>query len=379
MKKKLVLLIILSVFILFGLAGQKRLLAVGIDERIAEYQKKIAELQGQEKSLSQQIALMTNQINVAGLKISQTEGQIKTLEEEIESLSGKIVRLDGSLDYLSGVLLERVEETYRIKRAGTLPLLFSSSSFSDFVSRYRYMKVVQEHDRQLLLSMEQTRTSYDEQKTLKEKLQVEMEVLKKKLTAQKAELNSQSAERKKLLDETKQDEKKYQQLLAQAFAEKAAIEKALVSGVNAGPVKKGDAIALVGNSGYPGCSTGKHLHFEVRKNDAWTDPGPYLSGKTVLDDDTKKEINVGSGSWPWPIQDTVRLTQFYGRTPYSWRYTYSGGIHTGYDMVSTTSDVIRAPADGTLFKSSQLCGSSTINIVYIEHGDNLVTFYLHVQ
>ena len=154
----------------------------------------------------------------------------------------------------------------------------------------------------------------------------------------------------------------------------------MVSGVKVGPVKRGDPIALVGNSGYPGCSTGKHLHFEIRKNNTWVDPGSYLSGKTVVDEQNGGgNVSLGSGSWPWPIEDTVRLTQFYGHTPYSWRYTYSGGIHTGYDMVSTSSDVIRAPADGTLFKSSQFCGSSTINIVYIEHGDNVVSLYLHVQ
>ena len=193
-------------------------------------------------------------------------------------------------------------------------------------------------------------------------------------------MNNQKAAKNALLLQTKNDEVKYQQLLAQAYAEKAAIEKALVSGVKVGPIKRGDSISLVGNSGYPGCSTGKHLHFEIRKDGTWTDPGSYLSGKTVRNDqDNGGNVNVGSGSWLWPVEDTVRLTQFYGHTPYSWKYKYSGGIHTGYDMVSTSSDVIRAPADGTLFKFSQMCGSSAINIVYIEHGDNLVSFYLHVQ
>jgi len=38
-------------------------------------------------------------------------------------------------------------------------------------------------------------------------------------------------------------------------------------------VKKGDRIAFVGTSGI---STGPHLHFEVRKNDANTDPGEFI-------------------------------------------------------------------------------------------------------
>ena len=91
-------------------------------------------------------------------------------------------------------------------------------------------------------------------------------------------------------------------------------------------------------------------------------------------------VTVGSGGWPWPVEDIVRVTQFFGITPYSSVYRYSGGVHTGLDMVPTSSDIIRASEDGEMYKSSQLCGgSSVINIVYIEHSGGLISFYLHVQ
>ena len=347
---------------------------------IDECSRLVSESHQQVTSLNQQISLMDNQIKLTMLKISQTQVKIEALEKEIEILTGKIDRLNVSLDFLSKVLLSRVSENYKAKRVNPVALFFSSKDFSDFVSRYRYLQKAQLHDRELLISMEQTRLNYDEQKALKEKAQADLEKLNKQLVAQRQQLNVQVADRKRLLEETKGKEAEYQRILAQAYAEKAAIEKALVSGVKVGPVKRGDPIALVGNSGYPSCSTGKHLHFEIRKDGAWTDPGPYLSSRSVNDEQNNRgSVNLGSGGWPWPIEDTVRLTQFYGQTPYSWRYKYSGGVHTGYDMVSTSSDVIRAPADGTLFKFSQMCGSSNINIVYIEHGDNVISFYLHVQ
>lgn len=337
------------------------------DERIACYQEELGKLGAQSKTLSNQIAQFNAQIKLTTLKISQTE-------EKIALLGGRIDQLEGSLTALSTAFSSRAVETYKMARVGDpLLLLISAPDLRDAVSRFHYLQRIQEADRDLLSRLQSAQTTYKEEKTDQETLQEELE-------KQKAELDKQKKAKNALLQQTKNDEKKYQELLAQALAEKAAIEAALVSGVQVGPVNQGDPIGLVGNSGYPSCSTGKHLHFEIRKDGTWTDPVPYLQNKSVIDDQNGGgNIALGSGNWPWPIQDAIRVTQFYGHTPYSWRYTYSGGIHTGLDMVSASSDVIRAPAAGTLYKSAQKCGSSIINIIYIEHGSGLISLYLHVQ
>ena len=370
--KKILLFIALLSLIFFGgkaagVYAQACADKSNLNDRINCYEDELSRLGAQSKTLSNQIAQFDAQIRLTTLKISQTE-------EKIALLGGRIDQLEGSLDSLSTAFSSRAVETYKMARVGDpFLIVVSAPDLNEAISRFHYLQRIQEADRDLLQRLQAAQDTYKVEKTDQEELQAELE-------KQKANLDVQKKAKNALLTQTKNDEKKYQQLLSQALAEKAAIERALVSGVKVGPVKRGDPIALVGNSGYPGCSTGKHLHFEIRKNNTWTDPGSYLSGKTVVDEQNGGgNVSLGSGSWPWPIEDTVRLTQFYGHTPYSWKYTYSGGLHTGYDMVSTSSDVIRAPADGTLFKSSQLCGSSTINIVYIEHGDNVVSLYLHVQ
>jgi len=338
-----------------------------VNQRITCYEQNISNLQSSGKTLQNQIAQFDAQIKLTQLKIAQTE-------EQIGLLSGRIDQLEGSLDSLTKAFSERVVETYKMARVeDPLLLILSSDNLSQAFGRFTYLKKIQDADRNLLERLTKAQNTYKEEKVDQEELQSQLETQTKQLNTQKSAKNA-------LLLQTKNDEKKYQSLLAQAIAEKVAIEKALVSGTKVGPVKAGEPIALVGNSGYPGCSTGKHLHFEIRRDNAWTDPAPFMQNKSMIDEQNGGgNTSIGSGNWQWPIQDTIRLTQRYGHTPYSWRYSYSGGIHTGLDMVSTTSDVIRAPADGTLFKSSESCGSSIINIVYIEHGSGVISFYLHVQ
>jgi len=192
---------------------------------IDECSRLVDESHQQATSLSQQIAKMDNQIKLTLARISQTKVQIGALEKEIDALSGKIDRLDSSLNYLSEVLLSRVAENYKTKRISPIALFFSSQNFSDFIVRYHYLQAAQLHDRELLISMEQTRLNYDEQKALKEKAQADLEKLQKQLVDQNQQLAMQMDDKKKLLEETKGKESNYQSLLAKAKAQLAAIHR----------------------------------------------------------------------------------------------------------------------------------------------------------
>ncbi len=329
--------------------------------KIREYEAKLTEARAQKNSLSSQINLINAKVNLAKARLEKTTVEVQTTKEEVEDLTHKIDRLNESLDHVSSILLEKIIEGYKNRHVSFLDIFFSPKA-TTLENQLKYIRSAQENDRVLAIRTEQIKVNFTEQKDLREKKVVQLEELENQLEVQKVELNNQVQQKESLLDQTKNDEKRYQQLLSQAMSEYQAVNQAIQSGQKVGPVKRGDAIALVGNSGFPHCSTGKHLHFEVRRDGKWVDPGEYL-GK----------------DWQWPLSDPITITQGFGVTPYSYVYSYSGGIHTGFDMVSNGSDVIRAVADGTLYSSNQNCSGSIINIRYIDHGAGLMSFYLHVQ
>lgn len=371
-----------AVFILVLLSvAISRVSAESVEDKIRVYQEQIASLNSQANTLSKQITLLDSQVKLTTLQIEDTKRKIGVLDNEIGELTQEIGRLEDLKTKRLELVLHRIPQTYKRTNAPNFGGLLLSTNFSDFLARAKYLIQVQEEDSSLYKQLQLTQMNYNDRRDVRESKKIEQESLKKQLEKHTADLASQKKQKQALLDQTKNSEAVYQRLLAQALAEKQALERALTDSVKVGPVKKGDPIALVGNTGFPGCSTGAHLHFEVRQGGAWIDPSTRLSNKTVKDDQNGgSDWSIGSGSWNWPLSDTIRLTQHFGKTPWSWRYSYSGGIHTGFDMVSTASEVIRAPADGDLYSSSQSCGtSSVIKIKYIDYGGGLISFFLHVQ
>lgn len=323
-------------------------------KEITDLEQKVSSLKSQALTLSSQVAYYDSQIALTQLKISQTE-------DLVGSLSQKIDVLEDQLTQKSKVLVEQIIRTYQSSHVEPLELFLSSRSFSQFMYRSKYLTIIQAANRNYLHDTQLTQSNYESQKNL-------LITAEDRLRTEKAQLAATRIERDNLLTQTQNNEFIYQKQLEQSKLELEAIQSALAIATKVGPVKAGDPIALTGNSGYPSCSTGKHLHFEVRVNDMWVNAENYL-----------KMLNgVGSGNWEWPLKGDIQVTQRYGKTPWSYRYAYSGGIHTGVDMISS-SDIIYAPADGTLYTATEKCGSSQLKLKYIDHGNNLKTLYLHVQ
>ncbi len=368
-------------------------------------ENEIGKLQKDKITLNNTISIIAGQISIQELQIQQTLTKKVQLKKEIEELIERISGLNISLDRLSSILVKRVGEQYKRTQVDPIFLLFKGNSLSNFLSEYKYIKLAKKQTLEAMHRAESQRLVYDEQKNLKEQKQQELETIEKKLEAQRATLASQKQEKENLLAITKHDESRYQQLLTATRAEQQALAVKLlfedgkahitysIGGLTSrGHVGSGSQIGIMGNTGFPGCSSGAHLHLENitegnlnisenRLEGVASNPLTTLQNRTIqwFNDSNKLiGVNVGSGENLWPLNSPI-ITQMFGITPYSSRYAY--GFHTGLDVVDLDNRTIKAIKEGELYTGTLFCNSSSslINLAILDHGGGSFTTYLHLK
>ncbi|MDO8619685.1 MAG: hypothetical protein Q7R49_07200 [Candidatus Daviesbacteria bacterium] len=357
---------------------------------IAKLEAQLADTKNQEKTLKSQLTLIDGQTQVTTLKIEETNLKIEKLKREITDLSTRIERIATTLDTLSEVLLRRIVQTYRYSdTVSTFNLIFSSQNISDLLGRLKYIQTAQTYDKKKLYELQATKLAYNDQKQDKQTRQIEAEKLNKDLDVYKKQLVNQKRDKDELLKITKNDEAKYQALLAQARAEYLAIQGIIAGrGIEneVGSVNQGQRIATVINS--PSCNSGgAHLHFTVVKDGTALNPFNYLN---AIDSQNCSGSSCGSsdadpfnpsGGWNWPLNGPIKMNQGYGHT-WAVQHTWVGRIynfHNGIDIEGSSSEV-KAVKQGTLFRGSYSgdtgCALPYVRVKHNEEG--LETLYLHV-
>lgn len=375
-KKTLLSILILGIILFFGFQTNK---AVAIDDpclsksgqdKLKCYNDQVDLLSSQAKTLSNQIAQYNAQINLTQLKIAETESKIAML-------GGRIDQLETSLDSLTTAFSSRAVETYKLSRfENNFVYIFSASDVNDAVSRFHYLQKIQQEDTDLMEKLQTAQTVYKGQKNDQETLQVQ-------LKSQKDQLDQQKADKANLLAVTQNNENIFAKLRDEAAAELAAVaglgQETFIRDVNAGDV--------IGNiiSSASGCSSGRHLHFEVHQGDSLADPNNYLSAVSFgYSYDQSQYGYFGTinphGGWLWPISDPIIINQGFGSHGFAATF-YPNGIHTGIDIDSGSSTQVKAVHSGKLYGGSYQCGGSYPgNLLYakVDNGDGTTVWYLHM-
>lgn len=355
-----------------------------LQEIINACSSKLEVLSKQRTTLSDQINYMDTQINLTQLEINSNSEKQILLQKEIDNLGNRIGELEVNLSQISEMVNRKISAIYKQQKVPALSYVFFADNLPSFLRSIQYLKKTQENDRQILIRTQNKKLNFKEQKGLREQKEEELRQITTKLESYKINLGYQQQEKENLLQITQNDEKTYQNILNQARAEYLAI-KAIVAGSGTESkvkdVTKGETIAnlILG----PSCNSGgTHLHFIVKDGSSTTNPFNYLKS---VDSENCSGSSCGSGdgdsfnpsgSWDWPLNPRISLTQGFGST-WAVLHSWVGSIysfHDGIDFTGSGTNVM-AVNDGELYKGSYGC----VPYARVAHKDSQIsTYYLHV-
>ncbi len=205
-----------------------------LQNKINDYQNKISDLQNQEKTLSSQIQLMDTQINLTELRIANTEQQIISLQDDIKITKDKISNLQDSIDIATQAMIKRISAVYEFGSVDALNIFLTSDNVSNLLTRLKYLRIVQISDKKNIYASQQAKVDYSNFQSILELKKKQVEVLQGQLKTYQDQLDQEKQTKQQLLSDTQGSEANYQELLAQAQAQLAALSSFARSRAGAG-------------------------------------------------------------------------------------------------------------------------------------------------
>ncbi|NMB92157.1 MAG: hypothetical protein GYA31_00835 [Parcubacteria group bacterium] len=187
-----------------------------VEKQIAQYEKELATTQKEKQTLQNKINELKKQADKLNLQIKSTNLSLNYLNVQIDETTASIAkttdRISQTKDNLAGLL----QSLYQLKQTSFLEILLGTNALSDFFDYANALNSVQTKIQENINELNDLKITLD---TQNEKLANDREETQKLLAMQllqKDDLTKVQQEKITLLDITKGNEAKYQQLLTES-------------------------------------------------------------------------------------------------------------------------------------------------------------------
>ena len=187
-----------------------------LETLIDQYTQQIQEKESEAQSLANQIAIFELQIKQIQAEIDATNLTISQLTSAIKQKENSIALKEKEIKNQEEILAQYLRQAARNDSGSLLEFLLKNDKFSDFFSDLNYLNNVQSQIQDTLATIKGLKDKLIQEKDDLEADKSEQEQLKRIQSRQKTDLGNSKKQKQKLLDQTKGQEKAYQQLLSKA-------------------------------------------------------------------------------------------------------------------------------------------------------------------
>lgn len=273
------------------------------------------------------------------LDLDEVNSNIEALTEKIQIITENITVTQSELEaakqteaHQYEMMKKRVKYMYERGNKSYMEMLFTASSFAEFLNMTEFVTSISKYDRNKLLE-------YEASRRLVEEKEAQLLNLKDELDSAMEGLQNEQEAMELLVADKEHEISEYESNISDKEAAIAEYQAYIA---------EQDAII-------------KELEAQI------------LAEKKRLLEENRKAICYDGGKFSWPAPDYTRISDEYGKRMHPILKVEQ--YHNGLDLAAPNGSRILAAYDGEVVAASS---SSTMgNYIMIDHGDGLYTIYMH--
>ncbi len=323
-----------------------------IEAEIRQYEHELTQVGAEKKTLQGAIYELDLSRKKLQSEIQATESRINSTDLEIQELEREIYIKELEIDRNMDAIAQSFRTIDQIERQTFIEMLLGHESLAEVWDTLAAQATVQQSLRDDVQILAALKSEYVHAKDRSLDKRDELDSLKQDLSGEKNAVENVRSQKDSLLDETENEEAKYQRILADKRAAREAFEKAIAD-------------------------------FESQI-------------QFILDPSTIPA--AGSGVLRWPFEPSLMascgqrasafgndycLTQYFGNTAFAQSGAYNGKGHNGIDFGVPTGTKILAALGGTVAETGdtdRYAGCLSYGKwVLVRHGNGLATLYAHLS
>lgn len=332
---------ILAILIVFCMVGQ--VLASDIDDKKNELknvnedkrstQQQLKNIKDQQNEVFSQLEVIEKDLEQKEEELVQVQKQLEENEKELEITKAELEEAIRKADEQKKLMDARLRVMYMNGPYGMLELLIGADSINALIARLETIEKILEFDTGVLHTMRELQQQVEDKKLELEQKQQEILENKENISKQKDEIENKKKEKQKFLNELQEQEEKHEQIIKELEQEAAKLEKTI-----------------------------KDLQEKEKQKQQGSRGGDRYN----------------NGALGWPVPGWYNVTSGYGNRYHPIFKHWS--MHTGIDIGCPYGTNIVSAGDGVvLFAGWYSSGYGNVygNVVIVDHGGGLATFYAH--